>query len=103
MSKNINVNPDHYKVAGRERQGEDIVHEDQRNTFQGARAHAQKADAKHPHIPNQEKASEAALGGADANQEKASEAAPRDADAAETPSGADEASQPLSDDEGMID
>lgn len=25
MSKNINVNPDHYKVAGRERQGEDIV------------------------------------------------------------------------------
>ena len=24
MSKNINVNPDHYKVAGRERQGEDI-------------------------------------------------------------------------------
>jgi hypothetical protein len=27
MSKNINVNPDHYKVAGRERQGEDVVHE----------------------------------------------------------------------------
>ena len=25
MSKNINVNPDHYKVAGRERQGEGIV------------------------------------------------------------------------------
>ena len=88
MSKNINVNPDHYKVAGRERQGEDIVHEDQRSTFEGARAHAQKADSKQPHIPN---------------QEKASEAAPRDTDAAETPSGGDEASQPLSDDEGMID
>jgi hypothetical protein len=27
MSKSINVNPDHYKVAGRERQGEDVVHE----------------------------------------------------------------------------
>ena len=26
MSKHINVNPDHYKVAGRERPGEDIVH-----------------------------------------------------------------------------
>jgi hypothetical protein len=27
MSKNINVNPDHYKTAGRERQGEDVVPE----------------------------------------------------------------------------
>lgn len=27
MSKNINVNPDHYKVAGRERQGEDTQHD----------------------------------------------------------------------------
>jgi hypothetical protein len=27
MSKNINVNPDHYKVAGRERQGEEVVHD----------------------------------------------------------------------------
>jgi hypothetical protein len=88
MSKNINVNPDHYKVAGRERQGEDIVHEDQRNAFQGARAHAQKADSEQPHIPN---------------QEKAAEAAPRDADAPETASGGDEVTQPLSDDEGMID
>jgi hypothetical protein len=26
MSKHINVNPDHYKVAGRERPGEDIDH-----------------------------------------------------------------------------
>ena len=30
MSKNINVNPGQYKVAGRERQGEDIVHGKQR-------------------------------------------------------------------------
>jgi hypothetical protein len=27
MSKNNNVNPAHYKVGGRERQGEDVVHE----------------------------------------------------------------------------
>lgn len=27
MSRNINVNPGHYKTAGRERQGESIVHE----------------------------------------------------------------------------
>ena len=25
MSKRINVNPDHYKTKGRERQGEDVV------------------------------------------------------------------------------
>lgn len=27
MSKKNNVNPDYYKTAGRERQGEDIVHD----------------------------------------------------------------------------
>lgn len=27
MSGKSNVNPNHYKVAGRERQGEDVVHE----------------------------------------------------------------------------
>jgi hypothetical protein len=30
MSKNINVNPGQYKVAGRERPGEDVVHRDQK-------------------------------------------------------------------------
>jgi hypothetical protein len=30
MSKNINVDPDHYDMRGRERQGEDVLHE--RNT-----------------------------------------------------------------------
>jgi hypothetical protein len=30
MSKNNNVNPGQYKVKGRERQGEDIVHERQK-------------------------------------------------------------------------
>jgi hypothetical protein len=37
MSKNINVNPDHYKVAGRERQGEDIVHERQKQAMSKGR------------------------------------------------------------------
>jgi len=27
MSKKNNINPDHYKTAGRERPGEDIIHE----------------------------------------------------------------------------
>ena len=27
MSKYINVNPDHYKLAGRERQGENVIHD----------------------------------------------------------------------------
>jgi len=30
MSKHNNVNPDHYKVRGRERQGEDVIHEVER-------------------------------------------------------------------------
>jgi hypothetical protein len=30
MSRNINVNPGNYKVAGRERQGEDVIHEVER-------------------------------------------------------------------------
>lgn len=30
MSRNINVNPDHYKGAGRDRQGENVVHEVER-------------------------------------------------------------------------
>jgi hypothetical protein len=31
------VNPDHYKVAGRERQGEDVVHREERQAFQADR------------------------------------------------------------------
>jgi hypothetical protein len=33
MSKNINVNPGQYKVKGRERQGEDVVHRDQKEAL----------------------------------------------------------------------
>ena len=33
MSRNINVNPAHYKVAGRERQGEAIIQDAQKQAF----------------------------------------------------------------------
>ena len=33
MSRNINVNPAHYKVAGRERQGEDIIQQQQKQAY----------------------------------------------------------------------
>ena len=33
MSRNINVNPAHYKVAGRERQGEAILQDAQKHAF----------------------------------------------------------------------
>jgi hypothetical protein len=33
MSRNINVNPGHYKVAGRERQGEDILQQAQKQAY----------------------------------------------------------------------
>jgi hypothetical protein len=33
MSKRINVNPDHYKVAGRERQGEEVVASEEKQKF----------------------------------------------------------------------
>ena len=37
MSKRSNVNPDHYKLAGRGRQGENIVHRDERQAFESER------------------------------------------------------------------
>ena len=45
MSKKNNVNPDHYKTAGRERPGEDIVHYAYKRSYAQSRstagAHAQ--------------------------------------------------------------
>lgn len=38
MSKNINVNPGNYKVAGRERQGEDVLQSVERQAFAQQRA-----------------------------------------------------------------
>jgi len=46
MSKKNNVNPDHYKTAGRERPGEDIVHDAYKRWYTQSRtaadAHASK-------------------------------------------------------------
>jgi hypothetical protein len=38
VSKNINVNPGQYKVAGRERQGENLVQERERRRLREAEA-----------------------------------------------------------------
>lgn len=43
MGKKSNVNPDHYKTAGRERQGEDIAQEQHRQQFAQAKAVQRKA------------------------------------------------------------
>ncbi len=43
MSRRINVNPDHYKVAGRERQGENIVHEVERREANRLRRNDRRA------------------------------------------------------------
>jgi len=48
MSKNINVNPDHYKVAGRERQGEDVVHEVEKRAIKRLRRAEQRISATVP-------------------------------------------------------
>ena len=45
MSKNNNVNPGQYKVAGRERQGEDIVHEREK-TRASMTEHTERVEAK---------------------------------------------------------
>jgi len=58
MSKQNNANWDHYKVAGREHPGDDVHHEQERQQFSGAKAHAEEAGQAGPHIPNQERASQ---------------------------------------------
>ena len=45
MSKNNNVNPGQYKVAGRERQGEEIVHAREKAKA-SVSAHTERARAK---------------------------------------------------------
>lgn len=40
MSKKNNVNPDHYKTAGRERQGEDIVYDVYKRRYTQSRSAA---------------------------------------------------------------
>jgi hypothetical protein len=42
MSRNINVNPGHYKLAGRERQGEDVIQNVERQAFAQQKAEADR-------------------------------------------------------------
>jgi hypothetical protein len=95
MSKHNNANWDHYKLAGRERPGHGVPHEDARRSFSGADSHAD-ANAEGPHIPNQERASQPRSGGsAAAAQEQAPNEDPAEANAAP-----DDVAPRLTDDEG---
>lgn len=64
MSRNINVNPAHYKVKGRERQGEDVLHAMQKQAFtqqaEGERWQQQQQPMAPPHPPEQVAAEQAA-------------------------------------------
>jgi hypothetical protein len=77
MSKHNNANWDHYKLAGRERPGDAVPHDEARRRFSTAEAQAHEADAKGPHIPNQETASQPRAGGADADRQEQGAAAPQ--------------------------
>ena len=46
MAKKSNVNPDHYKTAGREPQGQDAVHKVQKQDFTEAKAQQKKRSAQ---------------------------------------------------------
>ena len=52
MSKEINVNPGNYKEGGRERPGQDILHEVNKQQY----TQAQKAVEENSLIPNQHQA-----------------------------------------------
>jgi hypothetical protein len=95
MSKYNNANWDHYKLAGRERPGDAVLHEDARRRFSGAEDSAE-ANAEGPHIPNQERASQSRSGGTvAAAQEQAANEDPSDVNAA-----SEDGAPRLSDDEG---
>ena len=52
MSKHNNVNPDHYKGAGRERQGEDVIHEVERREAKRVRQGESRSHQQHVGISN---------------------------------------------------
>jgi hypothetical protein len=96
MSKHNNANWDHYKVAGREHPGDDVHHDQERQQFSGSKAHAERAGATAPHIPNQERASQPPRGERDRHAEAGHDpsADPQNI------SGTEEVEPTLSDDEG---
>ena len=51
MSGKNNVNPGQYKVAGRERQGEDIVHEGEKQSLTQAQARLARQKKRRPSPP----------------------------------------------------
>ena len=51
MSRRINVNPAHYKVAGRERQGENIAQDAQKHAFGQQQATEHRWQAQHGGAP----------------------------------------------------
>jgi hypothetical protein len=51
MSKNNNVNPGQYKVAGRERQGEQLQQTDDKHALAQERAAQERATATSPRKP----------------------------------------------------
>jgi hypothetical protein len=54
MSGKNNVNPDHYKVAGRDRPGDDVVHERQKQSLaqeQARLARRKRTGARPPRRP----------------------------------------------------
>jgi hypothetical protein len=56
MSKHNNVNPDHYKLRGRERPGKGMIEANERQEYESTPRPA-RDKAREPHIPNQERAS----------------------------------------------
>jgi hypothetical protein len=75
MSRNINVNPAHYKLRGRERQGEDILHDLNKQVFarqaDADRWHEQQQAPPPPHPPEQAAAEVAQLKPVRARRKKA--------------------------------
>lgn len=63
MGKN-NVNPDHYKTAGRERQGEDIVQEIHKQKYTQANADSFRKQRESNFIPGEAPVGEAESTGA---------------------------------------
>ncbi len=51
MSRKNNVNPDHYKTAGRERQGEDIIHDFYKRWYAQSRLAAGPRDGRSLRAP----------------------------------------------------
>jgi hypothetical protein len=73
VSTHINVNPDHYKGAGRERQGETIVQTAERQVFQQQHALNERWQAKeHKRETDRATSTSRKVGGADGKKPKAS-------------------------------